>query len=152
MPSSSLDRPSSLDRQVQRRLRERGVRYTTGRRALVAALTAVDGPRSAAELHELLQPAMPLSSLYRSLSVLQDAGVVAPHHGAKGITRYEMAEWLAGHHHHLVCVECGSVDDVEIPTDLEARLRVLIDQVASAAAFEPLDHSLEISGRCERCS
>ena len=95
---------------------------------------------------------MPLSSLYRSLTVLEEAGVLAPHHGAKGLTRYEMAEWLTGHHHHLVCVSCGVVEDIEIPETHERSLRSLIADVSGAAAFAPSDHSLEIEGRCARCS
>jgi len=140
-----------FDRQVESRLRERDIRYTAGRRAVVNALRTADGPRSAAELHEQLGTAVPLSSIYRSLSVLESAGVLTPHFGAKGLSRYEIAEWLAGHHHHLVCVECGAVEDIEIPPAHEDRLRRLIDDLATAASFSASDHSLEIEGRCSRC-
>jgi Fur family transcriptional regulator, ferric uptake regulator len=143
---------STVDRQVEGQLRQHGIRYTTGRRAVISALAGAEGPRSAAELHADLAPAVPLSSLYRSLTVLEEAGVLAPHHGTKGLTRYEIAEWLAGHHHHLVCVSCGSVEDIEIPEDHERRLRDLISDVAAAASFMPSDHSLEIEGRCARCA
>ena len=47
-----------------------------------------------------------------------------------GITRYEMAEWLAGHHHHLVCIECGAVEDIELPEGLELELERLVGQVS----------------------
>jgi len=140
-----------FDRQVESRLRERDIRYTVGRRAVVNALRTADGPRSAAELHEQLGSAAPLSSIYRSLRVLEYAGVLTPHFGAKGLSRYEIAEWLAGHHHHLVCVECGAVEDIEIPAAHEDRLRRLIDDLATAASFSATDHSLEIEGRCSRC-
>jgi Fe2+ or Zn2+ uptake regulation protein len=143
---------SSVDRQVEGRLRRHGVRYTSGRRALVGALATAEGPRSAAELHSELAEAIPLSSLYRSLTVLEEAGVLAPHHGTRGLTRYEMAEWLTGHHHHLVCVGCGAVEDIEIPDDHELRLRDLIADVCTAASFAPSGHSLEIEGRCVRCA
>ena len=142
---------TSLDRQVEGQLRQHGIRYTSGRRAVVRVLAAAEGPRSAAELHSDLAPTVPLSSLYRSLTVLEEAGVLAPHHGTKGLTRYEIAEWLAGHHHHLVCTGCGSVEDIQIPEGHERRLRDLIADVASAAGFAPTDHSLEIEGNCPRC-
>ncbi|MDX1689706.1 MAG: Fur family transcriptional regulator [Acidimicrobiia bacterium] len=138
-------------RQVEHRLRDRGLRLTDARRAVVERLGDADGPRSAAELSADLDGEVPLSSLYRSLSVLEEAGVLAPHHGVRGLTRYELAEWLVGHHHHLVCTHCGLVEDVPIPTDLEARLDTLIGAVAGAAGFSPSDHALEIEGRCERC-
>ena len=109
----------SIDRDVEKRLDESDVRYTRGRRAVVAALAATDGPLSAAELHRGLGDAVPLSSLYRSLAVLEEVGIVVPHYGAKNLTRYELAEWITGHHHHLVCVDCGTVEDVDVPPDYE---------------------------------
>ncbi len=142
----------TLDSQIRGRLAEAGVRYTNGRQQVVAALVAADGPRSAAELHEQIAGAVPLSSLYRSLAVMADADVLAPHHGTKGVTRYELAEWLAGHHHHLVCVDCGTVDDIELPSRLEATLHDLVDAVADSGDFAAAGHALEVVGRCKACA
>jgi Fur family ferric uptake transcriptional regulator len=144
--------PPSLDREVEKRLREHDIRYTRGRRVVISALAASDGPRSAAELHQEIGPAVPLSSLYRSLTTLEEAGVVMPHLGARSLTRYELAEWLAGHHHHLVCIVCGSVEDVEVSRRREAEVRGLVDDISAAASFTPLNHALEIEGRCARCA
>lgn len=142
---------STLERQVELRLLDNEVRFTRGRKTVVHALSAATGPMSAAELANQLGPEVPLSSLYRTLAVLEESGVVAHHLGAKGLTRYELAEWLAGHHHHLVCVGCGSVADVEIPADQEDSVRALVSQVAAVASFAPTDHALEIEGRCVSC-
>lgn len=141
----------NLDLEVQTRLRERDIRYTSGRRAVVNVLANSDGPKSAAELAEELGPRVPVSSLYRSLAVLEDAGVVAPHFAAKGLTRYELAEWLAGHHHHVVCAECGTVEDIQIPSEYEDQVRAIVSDIASLVSFEPSNHMLEIEGRCSRC-
>ncbi|MDH3498761.1 MAG: transcriptional repressor [Acidimicrobiia bacterium] len=143
---------SQLDQQIRARLAAHDVRYTTGRQRVVAALMRADGPRSAAELHADLRRSLPLSSLYRSLSVMSDAEVLSPHHGTKGITRYELAEWLMGHHHHLVCIDCGAVDDVELSGELEATLEQLVSQAAGAGDFTATGHALEIDGRCAACS
>ncbi len=143
---------TGFDREVERRLLDHNVRYTTGRRAVVAALAAGDGPRSAAELHAAMGGAVPLSSLYRTLTVLGDAGVVVPHHGAKDLTRFELAEWITGHHHHLVCVDCGLVEDFELDPADERRLHDLVDEVGADVAFNPTAHTLEIEGRCGACS
>lgn len=142
---------ATVDERVAQRLSDRGVRYTRGRRTVVAALGRAEGPRSAAELTNALGKRVPVSSLYRSLGVLEEAGVLAPHHGARGITRYELAEWLAGHHHHVVCIDCGMVEDVTVPRGSEAAIRDLVDEIASDAGFDPVDHVLEIEGRCPRC-
>jgi len=143
---------SIQDRQVEERLAETGVRYTGGRRRVVAALERADGPRSASELHDDLAGEVPVSSVYRTLAVLEEAGVVAPHHSTKGITRYEIAEWLAGHHHHLVCINCGAVEDIELPPKLETELERLVRQVSRISEFSSSGHSLEVDGRCTRCA
>jgi Fur family ferric uptake transcriptional regulator len=115
-------------------------------------MAAAPGPMSAAELSDLLGAEVPLSSLYRTLAILEDAGVAVHHLAAKGLTRYELAEWLMGHHHHLVCVVCGSVADVEIPEGEEGTLRALVSGIARRNGFTPTDHALEIEGRCAECS
>lgn len=141
---------TALDREVENRLRDHEARYTRGRRAVVGALAEADGPRSAAELHSQIGAEVPLSSLYRSLVILEEAGVVTPHYGE--LTRYELAEWLAGHHHHLVCVVCGAVADIEIPGEQEAEVHRLVEEIAGGAGFTAYGHALEIDGRCERCT
>lgn len=143
---------SNLDRQVEVQLLDHDVRYTKGRKAVVDALARAAGPMSASELTDVVGEAVPLSSLYRTLAVLEEAGVLAHHLGAKGLTRYELAEWLTGHHHHLVCVSCGKVSDVEIPLSHEESVRALVSQIASLASFQPSDHALEIEGLCVECA
>ena len=110
------------------------------------------GPRSAAEVHAGLRRSIPLSSLYRSLTVLEEAGVVIPHHGARGVTRYEPAEWLSGHHHHLRCTECGRVEDIAVSVSEERRMDQIVGAIAARAVFEPGGHTIEIEGRCSRCA
>ena len=143
---------SNVDSQIRGRLAEAGVRYTEGRRQVVAALVEADGPRSAAELHVQIAGSVPISSLYRTLAVMAEADVLAQHNGTKGITRYELAEWLAGHHHHLVCVDCGTVDDIELPARLESTLHDLVDAVAHSGEFAAAGHALEVVGRCKACA
>jgi len=143
---------NNLDREITQRLNDHHIRYTKGRQTVVDVLSASDGPLSAAEIHGKLRGRVPLSSLYRSLSVLEEAGVLVPHFGHKTVTRYELAEWLRGHHHHLVCLDCGSVDDIELPENLESEVTQLVTGIGSMAKFSPVNHSLEIEGRCVRCA
>ena len=96
-------------------------------------------------------PTVPLSSLYRTLAVLEEANIIAPHFGARGLTRYELAEWIMGHHHHFVCLECGAVEDIDIAPGVEQRVDALVAEISELAAFEPTSHVLEIEGRCRRC-
>lgn len=142
---------SSLDRDVEQRLGRNDVRYTRGRRAVVHALADAAGPQSAAELHEIVGSEVPLSSIYRTLAVLEDADVIAPHFGARGLTRYELAEWITGHHHHFVCLECGAVEDIDVPRGVEQRVHSVVTEISDLASFSPTSHVLEIEGRCRRC-
>ncbi len=141
-----------LDGEVSKRLSDHQVRYTSGRRVVVAALARSEGPKSPAELHAKIGSVVPLSSLYRSLAVLESAGIVVPHFGAKGVTRYELAEWLRGHHHHLICIVCGSVEDIAISQPHEAKLAELVKDIGAAASFASVNHVLEIEGRCAKCA
>lgn len=140
---------TQAERQAAEQLATHEVRFTPGRRAVFRLLAKADGPLSASEIDEELDD-VPLSSIYRTLTVLEEVGLIAPHH-ARGITRYEVAEGIAGHHHHLVCGVCGVVEDVVLPLRLEASLEGVVDTVADAAGFAHDGHSLEIEGRCARC-
>ena len=142
----------NLHRQVEASLSEVGVRFTSARRNVVNALVDASGPRSATELHDDLGATVPLSTLYRTLSVLEDVGVAVPHFAGKNLARYELAEWLTGHHHHLVCIECGQVEDVAVPQEYESQVDSVVSAVASTVSFLPTNHALEIEGRCARCA
>ncbi len=139
----------STDLQVRTRLGERGARLTATRRAVLYALLERPGPSPVAELDGDL-PDIPLSSLYRSLSVLTEAGIIVSLPGGEGVSLYEPAEWLSGHHHHFVCRVCGTVQDVDVDVDVEEAL----ERVSASAArrgFRVEDHRLALEGRCAGC-
>ncbi|HLT96205.1 MAG TPA: Fur family transcriptional regulator [Acidimicrobiia bacterium] len=148
-PKARASRSAELHEAVRQRLAEHDIRYTRGRQALVTTLVRLDGPESAAELHERMS--LPLSSIYRSLTVLDQAGVLVRHHDADGLARFELAEWLMGHHHHLVCVDCGTVEDVELDDEAEALIDRLAEQLAEKAGFDQTGHNLEVEGLCRDC-
>lgn len=143
---------TTTDRQIEHRLAERQIRYTQGRRSVVAALDAADGPLTASDLVAVMGEQVPLSSLYRTLAIFEEVGVVTPHLSTRGLARYELSEWLTGHHHHLVCVQCGIVEDVDVPQFEEDQVQNLVTSIASAAAFSATNHALEIEGMCARCA
>lgn len=136
-------------RLVAERLDRRGIRYTSARRAVVAALSSADGPVTPAGLQERVD--LPLSSLYRSLGVLADAGVVSRTHDANGVALVELDEWLAGHHHHLVCTACGEVRDLDMSPDDERRIGGFIEQLGVRAGYRVTGHRIDIEGTCASC-
>ncbi|MGA7271249.1 MAG: Fur family transcriptional regulator [Acidimicrobiia bacterium] len=140
---------TELHESVRRRLAEREIRYTSGRKAVVTAMVRLAGPESAAELHRRMN--VPLSSLYRSLTVLDEAGVLEKHHDVDGLARFELAEWISGHHHHVVCIDCGSVEDVQLSEGQERELERLASAVAIEAGYELTGHNLDVEGLCRKC-
>jgi Fur family ferric uptake transcriptional regulator len=136
---------------VKKRLADHDIRYTSGRHAVVTSIQMASGPRSAAELEEGTGSGIPLSSLYRTLAILEEAAVLRKHHGPKGLARYELAEWLTGHHHHVVCVACGAIEDIEIPRRDEYALEAIAESLGDGAGFRVLAHVLEVEGVCQAC-
>jgi Fur family ferric uptake transcriptional regulator len=135
---------------VARRLRRVDQRYTSGRRALVEALEAAGRPVTIGEL-VATGPDLPQSTTYRNLAVLEQAGVVHRVVGADEFSRYELAEELTGHHHHLVCVSCGAVEDFEPPARFEQTLRAVIGKVTTGTGFTADAHRLDLLGTCSSC-
>lgn len=133
------------------RLRRSGQRYTAQRRALVAMLASAGQPLS---LPEILRDEAGLkqSSVYRNLAALEHAGVVRRLVTDDGYGRYEPAEDLTGHHHHLVCSRCGAVRDVDLPGTLERTLDRALDAIAGRAGFAKVGHRLDLVGICATCA
>lgn len=133
------------------RLRDAGQRYTDQRRRLVSALAAAGRPVA---LPEILAGSKELkqSSVYRNLAGLEHAGVVRRVLTDEEYGRYELAEELTGHHHHLVCVRCGAVRDVDVPRDVEDTLDRALDRLARRAGFASVSHRLDLIGVCADCA
>lgn len=126
-------------------------RYTASRRALVDVLAAAGRPVAITEVVER-SVTLPQSSVYRNLTVLEQAGAVRRVASADERARYELDEALTGHHHHLVCVQCGTVADYTPPTAVERSVGKAIEAVTAATGFQPHAHRLDVLGLCARCA
>lgn len=100
MKASSIDLGQVHDAAATR-LRSADQLYTSGRRELVQLLTTVGRPATIPELLEL-RPKLTQSSVYRNLAMLEEVGVVQKVVSSDDRARYELAEDLMGHHHHLI--------------------------------------------------
>lgn len=132
------------------RLREADQRYTPSRRLLVRILAAAGRPLTTVEVQDT-GDRLPQSSVYRNLAVLEQAGVVRRVMAGDAPVRYELAEDLTEHHHHLICTSCGSVVDVTLPPATERRLDQAVEDVAARTGFEVHSHRLDLIGRCAQC-
>ena len=139
-----------LDTVAADRLRRDGQRYTDGRRALVAVLAGSSSPLTIPQVLER-RPHLAQSSVYRNLAVLERAGVVQRIVTTGEWARYELAEDLTEHHHHLICSGCGVVDDFRVSAQMERSLNQALDRVAGQLGFQVEGHRLDLVGLCERC-
>lgn len=133
------------------RLRADGQRYTPRRRALVELLAEVDQPLTIPQLLEQRRD-LAQSSAYRNLAVLERAGVVHRIVTAHEFARYELAEDLTEHHHHLICASCGDVTDFTVPEAVEHQLEAALAKVARRTGFQVTDHRLDLVGTCSHCT
>ena len=136
---------------AQERLSTINQRYSTRRRRLVEALVQSPHPLVATDIVDLNDD-LPQSTVYRNLAVLETAGVVVKVLTNGDRAAFELAEDLKGHHHHLVCVDCGIVLDIEIPVAVEKILDDGLRDVAEKTGFTLIGHRLDLMGRCSTCS
>lgn len=126
-----------------------GVRTTRQRTAVAEVLDRVDGFRSAQELHDLLRrdgASVGLTTVYRHLQALADAGQIDMLRTDDGEAVYRRCP-TASHHHHLVCRDCGRSVEVEGP-EVEA----WATSVAAEHGFTEVSHTVEVFGTCASCA
>jgi Fur family ferric uptake transcriptional regulator len=129
-------------------LRRRGHRLTGQRRAILDGVASSGGHISADAVHRAVSAAHPTvdrSTVYRTLALLAEAGVIDALAHEPGQTCYRLCGPL--HHHHLVCGNCHRVVELE-GQELEAPLRAL----AGRHGFAAIEHRLELVGTCVPCS
>lgn len=125
------------------------LRTTRQRTAVADLLGRVEGFRSAQELHELLRnegASVGLTTVYRHVQALADAGQVDVLRHEDGESRYRQCA-TDTHHHHLVCRDCGRSVEVEGPA-----VERWTSQVAEEHGYADVQHTLEIFGTCSVCS
>jgi len=128
-------------------LRDHGLRRTPQRRAVLDALMG-GRAMSAQEVHEAARvttPELGLSTVYRTLITLSEAGVVDAIGQHDGEATYRLCS--GGHHHHLICDTCRRVVELS-----ECDLTAVQDAIAAEHGFSVTGHSLTFHGVCGDCA
>ncbi|MEP6908800.1 MAG: Fur family transcriptional regulator [Actinomycetota bacterium] len=121
-------------------------RLTPQRRAVLDAIEAFGGRFTALELFERARHAAPrlgLATTYRTLELLRQTGSL---HALAVDGRPAYVRCGPEHHHHLVCLSCGSVEDTELCSTPSQR------DLTRRHGFRAESHELEIFGTCRRCA
>ena len=150
-PHRTVQQLTAIHATVAERLNHAEARYTKRRRALVDVLANASQPLTVEEIQAA--SAAPQSSVYRNLTVLEEAHLVHRlTNNNSDYARYELAEDLLGHHHHLACATCGTMTDIVLPNQLEADLDRVLALLARKQRFTIDGHRLDIIGTCATCA
>lgn len=129
---------------------------TMPRRVILDFLAGAEGHLSVKEIQTALLPVHPelgLTTVYRTMELLNGLGMVHRTAAADGQARYALKrEGPQGHHHHLICTGCGRIIDYR---DFAAEELALVRKTEEALArkhdFLILDHNIEFLGLCGEC-
>ena len=122
-------------------------RRTRQRTAVDSILADRDDFRTAQEIHDDLRrlgERVGLTTVYRTLQAMTEAGELDALRTSEGETAYRRCS--TGHHHHLVCRNCGRTVEVSGPA-----VETWANAVAEQHGFRDVSHDLEIFGTCENC-
>ncbi|MDH6364943.1 Fur family ferric uptake transcriptional regulator [Enterococcus sp. PF1-24] len=136
---------------TKKHLRESGLKLTPQREATLLVLLENEKDHlSAEEVYFLVKkksPEIGLATVYRTLEILTDLKIVDKVSFNDGLARYDLRKEGAQHfHHHLLCLECGSIEEVE--EDLLGSVEQIIEDNYH---FLVKDHRLTFHGVCKVC-
>jgi Fur family ferric uptake transcriptional regulator len=143
MPEATYDQAIAAFEEF---LRGKGLRMTDQRRTMVRAAIEHQGHFTAEDFHDRLAGAgehVSMATVYRGLSLLEEAAIVEGHDFADGQRRYERM-LSREHHDHMVCRDCGAV--IEFQNEEIERLQ---DQAAKARGFRIEGHVLNLYVSCD---
>jgi Fur family transcriptional regulator, ferric uptake regulator len=142
--------PSEIEK-LKINLKQKGYKLTPQRRAIVDIIIQNAGSHlTTEELYDLVKtecPEIGLATVYRTVQLLEELGVVSKLDLNDGCYRYELVREDENHqHHHLICSQCGNV--IEVQGDL---LEVLEHEIESKYDFKIKNHSVKFYGICSEC-
>lgn len=128
---------------IVRRLEARGHRVTPSRLAVLAAVLAQSGHFTVDDILRRC-PGIGRATAFRTIRLLTKMGILCRVLLEDGSLHYRLSRH--GHHHHLVCVSCGNVQDLS-----DCAVADLVGELAQASDYQIEGHWLEFFGRCPAC-
>jgi Fur family ferric uptake transcriptional regulator len=132
-------------------LKKKGYKLTPQRRSIVDTIIENEGQHlTAEEIYDKVKrdcPEIGLATVYRTILLLEELGVISRLDLNDGCSRYEILHSNENHrHHHLICNNCHKVSEVQ--DDLLEELEMSIEK---QYLFKILDHSVKFYGICDEC-
>ena len=138
---------------LKTKLKESGLKITPQRRAIINILLDNENRHlSSEEIYDLVRencPEIGLATVYRTMQLLDEIGVIYKLNLDDGCIRYEidLNKSECHNHHHLICKTCGKI--IEVEDDLMDSVE---KEIQSAYKFKILDHDVKFYGLCEDCN
>jgi Fur family ferric uptake transcriptional regulator len=134
---------------IEKLLKAHKLKTTKPRKAILEVLSHSSRPLTLETLHEKASSSLPVDpvTVYRTIMTLKEAGLICQSDLGHGHAHYELS--LDGHHHHIVCTNCGKTSAVHVCLPSSFSKKIL----SKARGFKSVnDHVLELFGLCTACS
>lgn len=141
-----LQKPGSLNNMKNNLLKDTGLKNTEARMAVLACLESELSPMDAGSLFNFLKKqgiSADQATVYRILNTFYEKGIVKRIEIGEGKYRYEVT---ADDHHHLICTNCGRIEDIE-----DKFMDEIEKEIYKKKGFRVKSHSLEFFGLCRKC-
>lgn len=126
-------------------LKGSGLKLTRTRRALLEILLHEHGPFTIEQLEQKLGGSCDIATIYRNMLSFQEQQLVTPCDFGDGLIRYEWSHGGEAHHHHIICQNCGKVEELELCVVQE------LEKLVGSRGYTDVTHRLEFYGRCACC-
>lgn len=131
---------------IKKILRSKGYKATPARLAIISAFSAKCGPLNAEDIYKKTRKAdINLVTIYRTLTAFEKSGILKKVDLRKDSVYFELEE---DHHHHIVCTNCGLVEDFENCETENLAQKI----ITNSSNFKKIkQHSFELFGLCRSC-
>ena len=122
------------------------MRLTTQRQIILEELGKVKTHPTANEVYDMVRKRLPrigLGTVYRNLELMAESGIILKLEVGGTQKRFDATTDL---HYHIRCIDCGKVDDIEIPVQNQIN-----ESASENTAYEVLGHHIEFTGTCDGC-
>jgi Fur family ferric uptake transcriptional regulator len=146
---STLISYETLLEDFKKLLKSNNLKYTTQRELILQIIYDNDGHFTPEDIYNLIKISYPdvklgIATVYRTLTLLEDADIVSSiSFGTQG-KKYEFG--LKEHHDHLVCLECGGIEEF-----FDDTIEKQQEEIAKKFNFKMTDHIMKIIGTCQAC-
>lgn len=132
-------------------LKDKGYKFTSQRQHVFEVVVENDGKHlNSQEIYELVRekyPEIGVATVYRTLALLEEMKLIYGVDFEDGYRRYEVVKNEQEHrHHHLICLECGTIQEVE-----EDLLGAIEEDILKRNNFKVVNHKVKFFGYCGEC-